>query len=322
MPAVRVVPFDELPAGAEASRAALQLGAFSSFLAGRSIRAMRRRGYAFAEYAGLFALDRRGIVGQTFVFRFPYTGAEGTETVAGIASVTTRADAARRGVARAVLAEVHRREAEAGCRYALLWTNRGWYAHGLYEKLGYRDVYSPSMAARAFRRGPRGRPGESLKPPRAGELARLERLHEEILRGRHGFVPRGRGFLTEEHRAGLLSLDGLRVYRRRGRLAGYAVVGQGPGQLTCGELVASPADREPFLAALEAAAAGRVLALGNTTVHDLAGALRRRRYVRREGGDWHVLMACRLGRVADAGTVRRELAADRATFTSLSLDRF
>jgi hypothetical protein len=67
-------------------------------------------------------------------------------------------------------------------------------AHGFYESLGYRDVYTPELAVKAC--------GQVQKPTRY-ELAKvkeseediLEKLHHEATSGRLGFTPRPQGLI-------------------------------------------------------------------------------------------------------------------------------
>jgi GNAT superfamily N-acetyltransferase len=321
---VRVVPFDELPPSYERQRAALQLGAFNSLLDRELVGRLRRRRYLLSEYVGLFAVEGGRLLGQTVVLRLPYVGRDGPVTVAGIASVTTRPASGRQGIARALLEEAHRREAAAGQRYALLWTNRSWFAHRLYASLGYRDVYSPPSAVRSGRgRAPR-QPGTSLRPAQPNDLGPLEALHAACQRGRTGFAVRPRGFLTVERAAGRSPPEKLLVYRRGGRVRGYAAVVRRPGALSIGELVSDAADRSALLAAVERSAPtpGGVVELDHTPVRDLAARLRARGYLVQEGTSWYVLMARPLGRRVGEQELRRELAVDLPSFVCMTLDRF
>ncbi len=318
---MRTLTFDELPAALEAQRAALGLGAFSGYLDRRAVRAYRRRGLELSDYVGLFAVDGGRLLGQVVVLRLPYRARDGAETVAGIASVTTAPHARRRGVARGLLEEAHRREREAGARYALLWTSPSWYAHDLYESLGYRDVFVPPLALRASA-GTRSLPrGESLRGANAGALEELEELHRTFSRDRTGFASRPAGFLRVEREAGR-DLEGLLVLRRRGRAVGYAVAARRSNHLACGELVAGPRDVPALLRALERVAPAGVLALGNTPVLDHAAELTRRGYAVRREAEWRSLMACPLAGAPSARTLRRELTTDDRAFLCMSLDRF
>ena len=319
---MRIVPWDRLPRSLDPQRVALELAAFSGYVTRRTVGILRRRWPLLSDYVGLFALEEETVVGQLLIRRLPFRTAAGVERVAGIASVTTRFDAQRRGVARALVQEAHRREAAAGMRFALLWTNPSWYAHRLYEELGYRDVWSSPSAVRLL---PRRRPsprGLTLRPATPSELGGLEALHAEVARDDTGFSPRLRGFLREGHAAGYLDLEGLLVLRRRGERLGYAVVAKGHDLLRCGEIVAPRAAMPAMLDALEARASHGVLALGNTPVRALDAELRRRGYFVQGGQEWRALMAVALAGPLGPAELREELGVDRPTFRCMSLDRF
>ncbi len=324
---MRIVPYDDLPARADAPRAALQLSAFASFLDGRTVRRYRRHRYLLADYVGLFAVDHGEVVGQTYVLRLPYRTRSGLETISGIAGVTTRRDRSRRGIATAILEEVHRRERAHGSRFALLWTNRGWYAHGLYERLGYRDVYVPPIAVKpavpAARR-PAAAAAGVLRPEGFGHLAELERRYAESEEGSYGFAVRPARFLRMLQEGGHLERDALLTYRRRGRRLGYAYATlSGRGQrLTCDELVAPYGELPGVVRALERRVPGGMLVLWYSPVRRLDRDLRRRGYLVRNAGSWYVMMAKSLGEPAGGRALVRELGTDQAAFACMDGDRF
>ena len=319
--ALRILPYDELPPRLERERLALTLGAFSGVVDRRALTVLRRRAAPATEYVGLFAVDHGQLVGETLVLRVPYRTARGASRVAGISSVTTRVDVRRQGVATALLEEAHRREAARGLEFAVLWTSQGWYAHRLYEKLGYRDVYTPSLALRLLDGRPRPPGAVTLRRARLGEFAELEALHTEVTADAFGFVPRPEGFLRRRHEAGD-RIGGLLVGRRRGRLVGYVVVAEEPRQLRCGELVARTDDVADLLTALERRAGRGFLAIENTPARAHASELRKRGYLVRKEHEWRVLMARRLDGRPGAASLRRELAVDRPGFVCQRLDRF
>jgi GNAT superfamily N-acetyltransferase len=319
---MKIVTLDQLPRRLEPERLALGMAAFSGVVDRRALGVYVRRRIGVPEYVGLFALEGGELVGQTLVIRIPFRTPSGPATVAGISSVTTRLDARGRGVATALLEEAHRREAAAGQRFAMLWTSQGWFAHRLYEKLGYRDVFTPPIAVREVS-GKRNLPGgSSVRSAKAAELAALEALHDKVEARSLGFSRRANGFLRAEREAGYLDLDGLLVYRRRGRRVGYAAVSKGTRQLRCGEIVAAPQDRSALLDALERRASPGLLVLGNTPVLALEEELRVRGYALRRDQEWRVLMACPLqGPLSDA-ELHAQLGVDEPSFVCMSLDRF
>jgi hypothetical protein len=266
-------------------------------------------------------VEGRELLGQVVVRRLPYRTVSGVEEMSGLSAVTTRVDARRRGVARALLTEAHAREAASGRRFSLLWTSPGWYAHQLYRDLGYSDVWMPPLAARAL--APRRRrSSERLGAATARELAALEALHEAVTQGAVGFSPRGPQALRGRHAGGALDLSTLWVLRRRGTPVGYAAVSSTPNLTRCGEMVAPPPLEGPLLDALEARAAPGGLVLHRSPAQRMARELRRRGYAFRGPGEWRVLMACPLAGSWEPAALRAELGVDRTEFVCMSHDGF
>jgi GNAT superfamily N-acetyltransferase len=320
---MKLVPYDDLPESSDPDRALVQLAAFGGFFDRRRIELWRRRASVFADYLGVFAVDRSAVVGQTFVQRIPFTFPHGTETVSGIAGVATRLDHARTGVARRVLEEVHRREREAGIGYSMLWTNRSWGAHRLYEKLGYRDVYAPPWAVRVpGTRRPSTRP-KAVRPGHRSDLEAIEHLHRRYAEGRWGFARRPPNFMRVSVAAGdLRPREETLVALNDGRLSGYAVVDSNQYRVICGELVSSSsAVRARLASAIEARARHRPVAFRDATVEDMRARLRRRGYSIATAG-WFSLMAMEYGRERSGAHLKRELGTNDPRFVCLDGDHF
>ncbi|MGD0589050.1 MAG: GNAT family N-acetyltransferase [Thermoplasmata archaeon] len=320
---MKLVTYDELPASLDSGRALVHLAAFGGVADRRGIEIWRRRTSAFAEYVGIFAVDKGEVVGQTLVLRIPFTFPHGTETVSGIAAVSTRLDYARAGIARRILDEVHRRERESGVRYSTLWTNRSWGAHRLYEKLGYRDVYEPPLAVRVPDVVPHRPAGRRIRPGRRSDLRQIETLHARFAEGRWGFAIRPQGFARVAAAAGeLRPREEILVSTEGGRLSGYAMVDTTPHRVVCGELVALAASERSFLASSIETRAGRVpTAFRDGVVAEIDPWLRRRGYALASAG-WFGLMAHELGRERTRSTVVREMGTQNPRFLCLTGDRF
>lgn len=306
----------------EADRTLIHLASFGGTFPSRSIDLWRRRTKTFADYVAVFAEERGRLLGQTFVLRIPYTFPDGTELVSGVAAVGTRPDRGRAGIARALLTEVHRREREAGIRFSTLWTNRSWGAHGLYEVLGYRDVYSPPWvvhpASRTFPRRPRG-----VRPARRQELADLEQLHARQAEGRLGFLREPNGYLAVGTAAGdIHPAKELVVVRTARRLRGYAHLGSDPYRTICGELVATsrPA-RQALVSEVRRRAKRTAFAFQHTPVSDAPEMFRGRGYSAVPTG-WYVLMAHSLGRTWSPRAAVAQFATSDPRFLCMSGDRF
>jgi GNAT superfamily N-acetyltransferase len=316
--------FDELTPEMDAERLLIHGAALGGAVDRAVVRLWQRRSSLYADYVGVFAVDRGHVVGQTYVKRMPYTFRDGTEPVAGVASVGTHPGFARGGVARAILEEVHRREREAGLRFVTLWTNRSWGAHRLYEELGYRDLYPVPWALKLWPRGPpSGGHERAVGPARASELPEIDRLHDRLARARLGFCRRPPRFL--ETGAKVRDFDPekeLLVVRRKGRIRGYALPQRSGIRTVCGELFAdSSAARRALVTEVERTALGRQVAFVQTPVGDLAPELARRGYTTMRDG-WYVYMAADLRRTWSARGARAKFAPDDPRFLCMHADRF
>jgi len=234
---MRILTFDELTPEMERSRGLANIAAFGTILSRARIDTMRHM-HLISDYVGVFAVERQRVLGHVFVELIPYDFPEGADIVAGIATVGTRPDAGRSGVASALLREAHRREHEAGRRYAALWTNRSWGAHSLYERLGYRDVYSSPWALHVpTARRPRA---GAVGPAHRSDLDEIDRLHNRMAEGRWGYCRRVVGSTRAAVRHRYLDPDNdLLVTRKDGRLTGYAYLERSSRRVICGEVVAT-----------------------------------------------------------------------------------
>jgi len=246
------------------------------------IRRLRSMGYPTAEYYAVYAVEDHEIQSRVEVIRPSFTTREGTQTVTGISDVSTRPDRVRRGFARTLLEEVHRREAARGQRWSLLWTHRSWGAHRLYEELGYRDIYSPPTAMRLVRRsGPRAMPkGYHWTVVHRRGVGPMDRLFDGSASGRVGLVPRVPRTLATRCRLGWRVPENHRILRWGPTPVGYAHLSVGPGQVSANEVVVSaPEHASAMLDGLEQIALGRWLTLATTTfVRDFDPILRARGY--------------------------------------------
>jgi GNAT superfamily N-acetyltransferase len=321
---MRFLSFDELTPEMDTDRLLIHAASLGGAVDRDLVRLWQRRSSLYAEYVGVFAVERGHVLGQTFVKRLPYTFPDGVEAVGAVASVGTHPGVARHGVARRILNEVHRRERDAGTRYITLWTNRSWGAHRLYEELGYRDIFRVPWALRWWRARPRGgHAAPGVVPGHARDLPELDRLHERLAEGRLGFTHRPARFLETSRDA--LDFDpakDLVVVRRGGHLRGYALPQRNGIRSMCGELIADSADaRRALISEVERTALGRQVAFQQTPVRDLAAELARRRYTSMPTG-WYVYMACDLRTRWSEGSARERFATDDPRFLCMQADRF
>ena len=317
---MRIVDFDELPAGWERKAQMLDASAGWMPLGFRRVKEARRLGYPAAPYLGVYAVEDGEVKSVVRVRRVPYTMAGGrTETVSAIEGVATRREWSRRGLARELLREVHRREAESGSRVVLLWTGHSNMAHNLYESIGYRDVYTPMLAMKWCGQRKSGPRGYDLRPLRAGDERAIEDLHLAATKGRLGFTPRPKGILNALLKLGMAKRGMFRVVTRRREPVGYAQVIKEKDWARSDEVVLAPGARpEEAVLRLESECAGRWLILLGTFVRDSAPVLRRRGYSF-TSGLYSGMLACGL---RDNGRALDELGTDDRSFTCHFLDYF
>ncbi|MBE2233586.1 MAG: GNAT family N-acetyltransferase, partial [Anaerolinea sp.] len=191
------------------------------------IRRMDPRPFPFF---ALYAVEGSTVLGQVGVFRLPMISTAGATDVGGVWAVSTHPAWRGQGVATRLLDEAHERMRAAGLRFSTLGTARSGVAHGLYEKLGYRDLYSPAMAlARSDEL--RGQPGLRVEPAGSGRLAVADRLFEQLSRGWLGFARRHTPFFSFLHARSYLSAQELWLIWQGGEAIGYAAAAASNGLL-------------------------------------------------------------------------------------------
>lgn len=280
------------------------------------VRRLQRAGFPATKYFGVYAVENGEVLAHVETLALPYRSGPGLPgTVLGIADVLTQPDALGRGLARRLLVHLHRREAAQGREWSFLWTHRSWGAHRLYERLGYRDVYSPPSAVRklpsaASRRLPRG---YSWRRAAVRDLGLLERLLGESTEERLGFVPRWKGSFRLKDRLGWRPVRNHLILGYEGAAVGYASVTRDLESVAAHEVVVrESAHARAMLAALEREASGRWLTFGSTSfVAEFAPILTERKYALHSMT--HVtLMARPLRAGARSGPDPAKVAADPA----------
>lgn len=321
---MRILAYDELPPDLDPERALIHLAALSTTVSRRRLEIDRRRLKRTADYVGLFAVEAGHILGHLYVLRIPYTFPDGPGTISGIASVGTRPDRARTGVARALLTEAHRREQDAGIEHCTLWTNPSWGAHVLYEKLGYRDIYSSPWAVHVPI-APRGRrrPQPGIRSGRPGELDEIDEFHDRLAEGRVGFCHRPHGFLRTRMLDGRLDpAINLLVARDGEKLVGYAHLDRTPQRVICGEMAATTrAVQRALIDEIGRLADGVPFAFQQTPVTDTPELFRGPGFSTLPRA-WYVFMGLAQGRKQTAREAAQEFGTDDPRFICVAGDRF
>jgi GNAT superfamily N-acetyltransferase len=318
---MQLVTYDDVRGRRQPALALLHMASFGEPMLPKDVDYWRKGGF-WADYVGIFAVEGREVLGQTFVLRLPFRFPDGAGTIAGIAAVTTRADAGGRGIARRILQEVHERERSHGSDGAALWTNRSWAAHGVYERLGYRDIYRmPSLVSFS----PASRTGSGalrVRKARRSDLAAMEELHTRTTRGRLGFTPRTARFLQAD--AALLGAEafaGYHVATQNGRLVGYLHTEVARGFARSAEVVyATKEAARALVARLNKLAAKKWAVLTMSVVPDLRPLLPSG-YTHSDTS-WYVLMGCFPGRTLGERAMTHAFGADDPRWVCMRGDRF
>lgn len=319
---MQLLTYDELRPEMQPTLALTHIGAFGDPFRPRPMKVYRRAD-VFAPYVGVFAVEGGEVVGQTYVLRFPYRFPDGPGTIGGIAAVSTRADRSRRGLARRILTEVHRREREDGIGHVALWTNRSWGAHRLYEQLGYRDIHHLTTAVRWVGDAGPHRSRRTVRRARATDVDAIAELHAAVTDGRLGFTPRPPRTLRADFTVeGKDFLRPLWVVAHGRKLLGYAHIQVTPARARCGELIARTAPAvEALVGHVGRLAKGKWAEFYQSAATDPATLLRRQGYTPL-GRSWFVLMGASLKGPAEARALIRAFGTNDPRWVCMVGDRF
>lgn len=314
---MRICTFRELPNGWEPSLVLLVHQAFGTSLDPRVLASERyRRDYPpFADYVGLCAWDRGRIAAGLLVRRIPFRTRHGDRILAGLGHVATRPEYRRRGLARTLITEAHRRERAQGTPFSLLYTGRSIVAHSLYEGLGYSDIFDFPRGTRLIPRNARGLPSPwRWRRARTSDRSSIEKLHARVVRGRYGFIREGHDWrwVPREYFA----------LEEGPRLRGYARMERQGNVYACFEAAADslPA-RRTLLRAMEHQVAGRWLVLGGTVLRESLPVMDQAHYDLSESSH-DVLMATSLTGRMSTTALSHELGADDPRFAIGNQDFF
>ena len=261
--------YEELSARERALAAALDLADGDPPSGPGRISATSVRGRRYRSYEQLFQVVHGVPLARVSSVRLAFRTGSGTQTVCGVADVVTRPDATRRGYARSLLRETHRRARKGGVRWSFLWTRRSWGAHRAYELEGYRDVFSIPIAYRQVPpASPRASPRRefTFRKARSNDAGRLEGLLRRSTAARVGFVPREAGLFATRFRIRFRRPEDFWILSRHRAVVGYAHLTKDEFDVACREaIVADERAGAAMIEALERVAEGRWLSYTMTT---------------------------------------------------------
>jgi GNAT superfamily N-acetyltransferase len=277
---IQILELAELPTRALTQLASLDWSINDPPFDRSALRKAEALGVQYAPFRALFAVRDGQLLARVTVIRRQFRSSQGLTDFSGVTDVVTRPDGMGHGLARRLIRVAHERERRSGIRLALLWTQRSWGAHRIYEKLAYRDIYSPPFALKRIGRGLGSRlpSGYSLRTATRQDAPLLEALFQRSTRGRIGFVPRPPGGLRSRFAMGWRNPSDHRLLLHGDRPVGYLFGTRGPRHVSVTEGVATSAEHlRPLLDGAQKLAAGRWLVFGSTTlVRDLAPILKER----------------------------------------------
>jgi len=307
----------ELPPGWEADSVLLLHSAFGASWDPRdlSVQQFEKAYPRPADYLGLCAVERGRIVSSVAVYRFPFRTRTGDCTCSGLGAVATLPTYSRRGLARRLIEEAHRRERQSGSRFALLYTGRSIVAHSLYESLDYHDVLDFPSAVRLV---PRAKlalpPGWLWRRAQRDDRRTIEGLRARWGRSRCGFTREGSEWCSGPPPWFAPGPQGWLVLKHGGSVVGYAGLSTEGRVRACREGMAEPGlARSLLLRCLESEASGKWLLLDSPLVHELRTAPGTHAYTAVEGSH-SVLMAKALDAHLGGSDLVRELGTDRPDF--------
>jgi GNAT superfamily N-acetyltransferase len=276
-----------------------------------------------ADYVGLCAVERERIVSSVVVHRFPFRTRERNCICSGLGAVATLPAFTRRGLARRLIEEVHRRERESGSPFVLLYTGRSIVAHALYESLGYRDVLLFPRAVRWVPKHKRTLPrGWRWRRATLDDRQAIEELRKDLGRARLGFTREGVEWWPGPEKWFASGPESWFVLERDRSICAYANL-RTEGQLrACHEGMArTTLARRYLLSSLESEASGGWLLLGSPLIYELRQAPGIRAYILAQGSH-SVLMAKSLDGFLRPSDLAHELGTDRPDFLIGVADSF
>ncbi|MFO7990767.1 MAG: GNAT family N-acetyltransferase [Thermoplasmata archaeon] len=209
----------------------------------------------------LYAVDGDVVLGTVGLLYPRINTEEDLEIVGGIRNVCTRPSASRKGVARRLMEEAHKRMKEKGVRYSFLMTSKSLVAYDLYVKLGYRDIHRfPAAFKKTEKKSTEVKFEDEVEPDC------VRSLYKESVENLQGLIVREDDYWGMAKARGWPDTSQLKTAYQDGEKIGYAMFNKRRKQMDCVELVAEVEENLTVLIqALESRAQGRDLAFYHVT---------------------------------------------------------
>jgi len=179
----------------------------------------------------LYAVEDGKVIGTVGMLYPKVRTEDGIQEVGGIRNVCTRASESRKGTARRLLDEAHKRMLDRGVRFSFLMTSKALVAYRFYENLGYRDIYHHPTA---FKKAEKNESDIQLKKEK--EPGYIRELHQENVEGLNGLVVREPDYWQAIQARGWPDNDKVRIAYEDNNKIGYALFSKKRKQLDCEEL--------------------------------------------------------------------------------------
>lgn len=252
---LKIVTYEEVE---DWQMAELYFSCFEHTHSGERVRKRIEKDCRVPDWGGeLYAVEGDKVLG-TAALQFPrIKTTDGTMEIGGIRGVCTRPSESQRGVAEKLLKELHEIITGEGLKYSILLTWSHYVAYNLYLKLGYKDLFTPTVA---YKKSENSESGIGLVREKDSEYIRS--IYERNIEGLLGFTVRERDFLEAANAKGYPDVDDLGIFYERGERIGYALYKKGEYHLICNEVGAeNTEDLKKILNFLESEAKGKHVVL-------------------------------------------------------------
>lgn len=243
---MEIVHYDEVD---DRQMTELTLACFEHAYSKERVSEMVENDRRIPEWGGeLYAVEDGKALG-TLGMLFPRARTkERVEVVGGIRNVCTRPSASQEGIAKKLLAEAHSRMEERGVRFSFLMTSSSLLAHGLYRKLGYRDIHSYPAAFKQEKEG-----DTNIVLREEADEDHIRSTYMKSMRDLLGLVEREEGFMDMAEARGWPDDSHIRTAYEDGKKIGYIMYHENKRQVEVSELaVEREEDILKLLNALEA----------------------------------------------------------------------